>query len=112
MFACAYDEVEKLSGQLLLDVANCLPCVLKRHYLDYLKQVGLDLNKPRLGSLHKFVMNELIIMTSEYVQTFFKLNEKEKSKNPAPGPLRVRQVSIEIMEQSSNDKCSHKQGHS
>ena len=44
VFAYAHDEIEKLSGQLLLDVANRLPGVLKRRYLDYLKQVGLDLN--------------------------------------------------------------------
>ena len=28
-FAYAHDEVKKLSGHLLLDVANGLPCVLK-----------------------------------------------------------------------------------
>ena len=36
VFAYAHDEVEKLSGQLLLDVAYRLPGVLKRRYLDYL----------------------------------------------------------------------------
>ena len=35
VFAYAHDEAEKLSGQLLLDVANRLPGVLKRRYLDY-----------------------------------------------------------------------------
>ena len=34
VFAYAHDEVEKLSSQLLLDVANRLPGVLKRWYLD------------------------------------------------------------------------------
>ena len=43
VFAYAHDEIENLSGQLL-DVANRLPGVLKRRYLDYLKQIGLDLN--------------------------------------------------------------------
>ena len=36
VFAYAHDEVEKLSGQLLMNVVNCLPGVLKRRYLDYL----------------------------------------------------------------------------
>ena len=112
VFAYVHDEIKKSSGQLLLNVANRLPGVLKRHYLDYLRQVGLDLNRPGFGSLHKFVVNELSIMTSEYAQTFFKLNKKKKFKDPAPSPLRVRQVGVEIMEYSNNDKHPEKQGHS
>ena len=111
MFAYAHDEVEKLAGQLLLDVANRLPGVRKRRYLDYLKQVGLHLNQPGFDSLRKFVANELSIITSEYAQTFFKSNEKEKSRDPAPARLRVRQVGVEIMEQSSNDESPDNQGH-
>ena len=49
-------------------------------------------------------------MTFEYVQTFFKSNEKEKLRDPAPGSLHVRQVGVEIMEQSSNSKYPDKQG--
>ena len=71
VFAYAHDEVEKLSGQLLLDVAKRPPRVFKRRYLDYLKQVVLDLNRPGFDSLRTFIMNELSIMTSEYAQTFF-----------------------------------------
>ena len=41
---------------------------------------------------------------------FFKLNEKVKFRDPAPDPLRVRQVGVEIMEQGSNDKYLEKQG--
>ena len=41
-------------------------------------------------------------MTSKYAQTFFKSNDKEKSRDPAPGSIRVRQVGVEIVEQSSN----------
>ena len=41
VFAYAHDEVEKLSLQLLMDVVNCLPGVLKRRYLDYLKNRAL-----------------------------------------------------------------------
>ena len=47
VFAYVHDEVEKLSGQSLMDVANDLPGVLKRRYLRYLKKSSLDLN--RLG---------------------------------------------------------------
>ena len=36
VFAYANDKVDKLSEQLLLDVANRLPGNLKRHYIDYL----------------------------------------------------------------------------
>ena len=46
VFAYAHDEMEKLSGQLLLDVANRPPGVLKRRYLDCLSQEGVSLNKP------------------------------------------------------------------
>ena len=56
VFAYAHDEVEKLSGQLLMDVANRLPGVLKRPYLDYLKKSGLDLNSPGFESLRQFVV--------------------------------------------------------
>ena len=112
VFAYAHDEVEKLSGQLLLDVANCLPGVLKRRYLNYLKQVGLDLNRSGFDSFRKFIVNELSIMTSEYAQTFFKSNDKEKSRDPAPGSLRVRQVGVEMVEQSSDDDRPDKQGNS
>ena len=63
VFAYAHDEVEKLSGQLLVDVANRLPGVLKRRYLDYLKKSGLDLNRPGFESLRKFVVEELSTMT-------------------------------------------------
>ena len=41
VFAYVHNKVEKFSGQLLMDVANCLPGVLKRQYLDYLKKRAL-----------------------------------------------------------------------
>ena len=65
VFAYAHNDIEKLSGQLLLDVANRLPGVLKRRYLDYLNHLGLDLNKPGFDSLRNFVRQELKIMTSD-----------------------------------------------
>ena len=66
VFAYAHDEVEKLSGQLLLDTACPLPCVLKRRYLDYVSKMGLDLNHPGFDSLHEFIAQELSVMTSDY----------------------------------------------
>ena len=50
VFAYTHDEVEKLSGQPRLDVANRLPGVLKRRYLDCLDQRGLNLNRPGFES--------------------------------------------------------------
>ena len=64
--------MEKLSRQLLLDVANLLPGVLKRRYLDCLDQRGLNLNRPGFESLRNFVLRELNVMTSYYAQAFFK----------------------------------------
>ena len=78
VFAYAHDEAEKLSGQLLLDVANRLPGVVKRRYLAYFSQRGLSLNKLGFKSLRRFVVHELGVMTSDYAQTCFKFEEKEK----------------------------------
>ena len=41
VYAFAHDEVDKLSGQLLIDTASRLPNLLKRRYLDYLDKKGL-----------------------------------------------------------------------
>ena len=54
VFAYAHDEVEKLSGQLLLDTASRLPSVLKRRYLDYLAKMALDLNHPGNDEIRLF----------------------------------------------------------
>ena len=96
VFAYAHDEVEKLSRQLLMDVANRLPSVLKRRYLDYLKKFGPDLSSPGFESLRKFVVEELSIMTSDYAQTFFKSDYKEKSREcgVGRGSVRVQQVAV------------------
>ena len=67
--ADAHDEMEKLSGQLLLDTASRLPSV------DYLAKLGFDLNHPRFDSLRKLIVHYLSVMTSEYAQTFFKNDE-------------------------------------
>ena len=96
VFAYAHDEVEKLSEQLLMDVANRLPGVLERRYPDYLKKSGLDLNRPGFKSLRKFVVEELSIMTSDYARIFFESDDKEKSRESGVGrgPVRVQQVAV------------------
>ena len=77
VFAYTHDEVEKLSGQLLQDVANRLPGVLKRWYLDCLDQRGLNLNRPGFESLRNFVVRELNVMTSIMVKHFLKLTKRK-----------------------------------
>ena len=81
VFAYAHNEVEKLSGQLLLDNASRLPSVLKRRYLNYLAKMGFDLNHPGFYSLREFVTHELSVMTSHYAQRFFKNDEKDKPRD-------------------------------
>ena len=88
VFACAHDEVEKLSGQLLIDTANRLPSLLK--YLDYLNKQNLNLNSPGFDSLRDFVVHELNIMTSDYAQAFFKSDEKDGSRESTDGTKNVR----------------------
>ena len=96
VFAYAHDEYQKLSGQLLMDVANRLPGTLKRRYLDHLARLKLDLNRPGFDSLREFIVHELNVMSSDYAQTFFKNDEKEKPRGSAGGrgPVRVRQVAV------------------
>ena len=74
--------MEKLPGQLLIDVANHLPGGLKRRYFDYLKKLGFDLNRPGFESMSKFVEEELRIMTSDYAQAFFKSDDKKSRMSP------------------------------
>ena len=47
-------------------------------------------------------------MTSEYAQTFFESNNKEKPGDPASGPLRVKKVAVEIVKHSSHDEYLEK----
>ena len=96
VFAYVHDEVEKLCEQMLKDVANRLTGTLKRRYLDYLTQKRLDLNRPSFESLRKFVVHELSVMTSDYAQTFFNADEKDKSRefNMSRGPVRIRKVAV------------------
>ena len=102
VFAYAHDEFEKLSGQLLLDVANRLPGVLKRRYLDYFARLGVNLNRPGFDSLRKFIVHELNVMSSDYAQTFFKSDDKEKLRDSSygRGPVRVRQTIMKSNEET------------
>ena len=70
-----------MSGQLLVDVANRLPGVLKRRYLDHRSHKRLDLNRPGFDSLREFIAHELSVMTSDYAQSFFKNDQTEKSRD-------------------------------
>ena len=94
VFAFAHDAAEKLSGQLLLDTANRLPNILKRHYLDYLDKKGLNLSSPGLDSLRDFVVHEIKMMTSDYAQTFFKNENKDAQSSSRTKGYRVRQVTV------------------
>ena len=54
------------------------------------------MNHPGFESLHKFVVEELSIMTSDYAKTLFKSDDKEKWREfgVGRGYVRVRQVSV------------------
>ena len=97
VFAYAHDEVEKLSGQLLLDTAARLPNTLKRRYLDFLDKKGLNLSRPGFESLRSFVVHEIDMMTSDYAQAFFK-DEKDSSREQPfnSREFRVRQVAVGV----------------
>ena len=105
IFAYAHDEFEKLFGQFLLDVANRLPGVLKRPYLDYLARLGVNLNRPGFDSLRKFIVHELNVMSSDYAQTFFKSDDKEKLRDSSygRGSVRVRQTIMKSNEKNSSE---------
>ena len=97
VFAHAHNEVEKLSGQLMLDTANRLPGTLKRRYLDYRDKMRVDLNQPSFESLRSFVMHEIQVMTSDYAQAFFKSDEREVQRERSctgSKTFRVRQVGV------------------
>ena len=96
VYAHAHNELGKLSKQLMLDIANRLPGVLKRKYLDYLKKEGFSLNQPEFESLREFVVYELNIMTSDKAQSFFKSDDEDKASGSGNGhmALRVRQVIV------------------
>ena len=109
VFAYAHDEVEKLSGQLLLDTASRLPNILKRRYLDYLDKMQLNLSQPGFESLRRFIVHEIDMATSDYAQAFFKHEEKEGSREPSTGTrdLRVRQVAVETSSRANNRPYYH-----
>ena len=105
VFAYTHEEYNKHSGQLLLDTANRLPSALKRRYLDFLDKNGTSLNNGiSFESLCKFVVHEINVITSDYVQAFFKSEDKEKSREPQSGRSEfcVRQVVVSFIE----SRCS------
>ena len=107
VFAHAHNEVEKLSGQLMLDTANRLPGTLKRRYLDYLDKMRIDLNQPSFESLRSFVVHEIQVRTSDYAQAFFKSDEREVQRERSctgSKTFRVRQVDIEEGINSRSDQ--------
>ena len=59
VFAFAHGDANKLSGQLLFDIANRLPGILKSRYLQSLDQRSLNLTSPGFESLQKFVAHEI-----------------------------------------------------
>ena len=61
-----------------------------------LKKEGFSLNQPGFESLREFVVYELHIMTSDYAQSFFKLDDKDKASGSGNGHMafRVRQVAV------------------
>ena len=89
VYAYAYDELEKLSGQLTLDTANRLPNFLKRRYLDYLTKIRTDLNRPGFEALRAFVAHELSVSTSDYAQAFFGADGKGKSQDFGSGDTKL-----------------------
>jgi len=111
VFTFAHDEIDKLSGQLLLDVANRLPGGLKRRYLDYVDHAELNMNRPGFESLRKFVVHELNIMTSDYAQTFFKQDDKEKSRDNCKerGSIRVRLVALTTRSGTQNSQNANRE---
>ena len=110
VFAYGHNQVEKLSGQLLLDTANRLPANLKRRYFDKLDKNLLDLNQPSFEGfelLHKFVAHEVKLMTSDYAQALFKTDEKDKSCE-CKSTVRVRQTAVSTAPKPNN--VSNRQG--
>ena len=93
VYAHAHDELDKVSGQLMLDTANRL---LKRRYLDYLDEKSINLNQPGCESLREFVVHELNLMTSDYAQSFLKSDDKDRASGSCNGhrALHVRQVTV------------------
>ena len=105
MFAYAHDEIEKLSGQLLLDTAARLPNTSKRRYLDFLDKRGLNLSRPGFESLRSFVIHEIDMMTSDYAQAFLKDEKDSSHEHPFNSrELRVRRVVVGVENGVQDDK--------
>ena len=94
VFAFAHDEAEKLSGQLLFDIASRLPNVLKRRYLDFLDKKGLNLSRPGFESSREFIAYEIKMMTSDCAQAFFGCDGKDGQSTSRSKNYRVRQITV------------------
>ena len=94
MYTYAYDELEKLSGQLTLDTANRLSNFLTKRYLDYPTENGSDLNPPGFNALRSFVTHELNVSTSACSQVFCGLNDKGKSRIFGSGGRKNNHVCV------------------
>ena len=106
VYAFSHDEVDKLSGQLLIDTVSLLPNLLKRRNLDYLDKKGLNMSRPGFDSLRDFVAHEIDMMTSEYAQTFFKSDNKEQVQSSGSKTYRVRQTTFGPEKRTKSDSLS------
>ena len=94
VYTYAYEELEKLSGQLTLDTANRLSNFLTKRYLDYPAENGSDLNPPGFKALRGFVAHELNVSTSACSQVFCGLNDKGKSRDFGSGGRKNNHVCV------------------
>ena len=99
----AHDEAEKLSGQLLFDIASRLPNVLKRRYLDFLDKKDLNLSRP-FESLKEFIAHEIKMMMSDCAQAFFGCEGKDGHSTSRSKNYRVRQITVKLRGERSRHK--------
>ena len=63
----------------------------------------MNLSQPEFKSLRKFIVHELDMAMSDYVQAFFKHDEYENSREQlARGLLRARQAAVETGSSANN----------
>ena len=105
IFAFAHDDVNKLSGQLLFDIANRLPGILKRRYLDSLDKKGLNLSHHGFESLREFLAHEIKVMTSDCAQAFFGCDGKDGQMTSRSKNYRVRQVTMDSGTKNRNNEA-------
>ena len=64
----------------------------------------MNLNRPGFEFLRNFVLWKLNVMMSDYAQTFFKTDKKEKSRDSGGtnGLVRVRQIAVKTNDRPSS----------